>query len=102
MSYNIDNEAYSFVGSQSNEYMVRNIVSYKDKLYLHELGQIFEMNKQYEVLDTIQCQWICECFQKHTNEDDMIFMLDNYTGDVYCFSPFGEIEFTKVQDLSID
>jgi len=36
MSYNIDNEAYSYIGFMNNEEANRAIVSFKEKLYLFE------------------------------------------------------------------
>ena len=76
MSYDIDNEAYSFVGDH-RKYIDdwRFIASSKDKLYLFEAVKIFEMNKQYEVLDTVDSQEIRMCSQRYTNTEGIIFML---------------------------
>ena len=62
MSYDIKNEAYSYVGLQNSRTASRSIVSSKEKLYLLEDDKVFEMNKQYEVLDTFNndlnfCHW---------------------------------------------
>ena len=57
------------------------------------------MNKQYEVLDTVDSQYIGLASQRYTNKEGVIFMLVNRSGKLYCFNPFGERKPTKVQDL---
>ena len=44
MSYDIDNEAYSYVGPQDNAEVDRCIVDSKENLYLFEDEKIYEMN----------------------------------------------------------
>ena len=99
MSYDIDNEAYSYVGSQ-NMPMIRIIASSKEKLYLFEDRQIFAMNKRYEVLDTITNRESIVSRQTLTNKDGKIFLLSN--NKLFCFDPSGEKKLIKVQDLSQD
>ena len=54
MSYDIDNEAYSYDRSRTNNTMYRCIASSKKKVYFFESNKIFEMNKLCKVLDTIK------------------------------------------------
>ena len=63
---------------------------------------IFEMNKQYEVLDTFTTESYPDpCYQKFTNAEGIIFLLD-FSGKVRRFDPFVEKKITKVQDLNED
>ena len=104
ISYDVDTQAYSYVGEQTTDLHYnppRCIVSSIEKLYLFESEKIYEMNKQYEVLDTITSAPIKACFQRFTNKEGMIFILDLF-GMVYCFDPFGERKLSEVQDLQQD
>ena len=82
MSYDIENEAYSYVGDQfslGGEF--RCITSSKEKLYLFSRNQIFEMTEQGEALDTININDTVKgefYFSKYTNTDGMIFLLTAY------------------------
>ena len=61
LSYDIHNEAYSYVGEQSFRKTFRCIASSKEKLYLFEDNKISVMSKQCEVLDTITVRGIDFC-----------------------------------------
>ena len=52
ISYEIDNIAYTYVGQYNEKAASRCITSSKEKLYLFEGKQIFEMTKQYEVFSS--------------------------------------------------
>ena len=99
MSYDVENEDYSYLGSHCYDFLDRCIVSSKKKLYLFEKDKIFEMNTQCEVLDTITTDIRFDhCQQKFTNKQGRIFLLDSL-GKVYCFNPFGEKQPREVKDL---
>ena len=100
VSYDIRNEAYSYVGEQSKGLCC--VASSKDKVYLFEREQIFEMNKQCEVLDTITIdRHINWCITSSTHPDGTIFLLQN-DGKVLCYDPIGEKQLKEIQDLNQD
>ena len=79
------------------------MVSSHEKVYLFESKQIFKMNKQYDVLDTITIdrEFDASIQSSYTNTDGMIFLIMN-NGKVLCFDPFGEKQPTEIQDLQED
>ena len=88
MSYDVGDRTYLYVGLQSNSIVDRNIASSKDKLYLFQATKIFEMNMQYEVLDTINThEYILTCYQRFTTKEGNIFLIDS-RGIVQCFDPY--------------
>ena len=101
ISYDIDNEAYSFVALQENGNVT--IAYSKEKIYLFEGKQILKMTKKCEVLETITTNGnLWECAHSLTNKDGIIFLL-MADGKVNCFDPFRKKkELTLVQDLRLD
>ena len=88
VSYDVGDRTYLYVGLQSNSIVDRNIASSKDKLYLFQATKIFEMNMQYEVLDTINThEYILTCYQRFTTKEGNIFLIDS-RGIVQCFDPY--------------
>ena len=95
ISYDIDNEAYSYVELPTilDDPI---LISSKEKLYLIDQDQSFEMNKQCEVLDTFTVD-----FEEEEGENDQtysertIFFL--MTGKVICIDPY-EKKAAKIQD----
>ena len=75
VSYDIGNEAYSYVGKQNNRFLGSCIASSKEKLYLQEEDMLFEMTMQYEVLNTIPWDKEKTWIESNTNAAGMIFML---------------------------
>ena len=102
ISYDVDNQAYSYVGLQNDDEVDRILVSSREKLYLFEHTKIFEMTRQYEVLDTITTKnGPGLCYQKFTNKEGMTFLLLS-SGKVCFFDPFGEKKLTTIKDLQQD
>lgn len=110
MSFDIGNAAYSLVAVKEHcgdiQNRARCIGSSKDKLYLFEFQKIFEMNEQYEVIDTITTanEFVISYERQHfhtvTNKAGQIFLID-LAGRVSCFDPLTKQQ-TRVQDLSKD
>ena len=104
ISYDIDNEAYSYVGKQKKYDSHSLIFSSKEKLYvLENAGTIFEMTKPYEVIDTkIDTNdfdiFLGRCNISFTDKEGKIFLL-NDANKVFCFDPFGEKNLTQIIDL---
>ena len=102
LSYDIHNEAYSYVGKPSDERSYRTIASSKEKLYLFDRYKVYEMTKQYEKIDTIEHDHnIAYLHLSFTTSDDMIFFLQR-DGLVICFDPFGAKQLTEIKDLYED
>ena len=103
MSYDIDNEAYSSVGFYKNSIAkYRCIASSKEKLYVFEKDQIFEMTNQFERLDVITfTAYLKQHHISMTNRDGIIFQLQK-DGKMTCFDPFGKRKLKEVQDLDED
>ena len=59
-----------------------------EKVYLFESKQIFKMNKQYDVLDTIPYHLDDYVQSSYTNIDGILFLI-TYTGKVLSFDPLG-------------
>ena len=77
ITYYIQNEAYSFVLYQINEFYERCIVSSKEKVYFFEGKKVFTINKRREILDTITTQKVEKYYsQVSTDTEGKIFFLN--------------------------
>ena len=88
INYYIDCDTYSFVRLENFKFDTRSIACSNERLYLFEGKKIFEMNMQYEVLDTITRNGITTCFQRFTNKEGIIFLLEFRSSKVFHFNPF--------------
>ena len=101
ISYDYEDEVYSYVGLQSYSWIFRCIVSSKENLYLFEGKEVFVISKTGEILETITTKKDEAYSQVYSNTEGKIFLLQ-YSGPVNYFDLFGEKQIKRLLDLQQD
>ena len=96
ISYDIENEAYSYVGQQDNDKTRRLLFSSKEKLYLFEGNDIIEMNKQCEVLDRYSVTFVKRDYVQRNPISGGFFLSK---GKAFYFDPCCEKKLTLIEDM---